>query len=481
MTSVRIKRGAVTFFAVVTVVLAAARPEVRAATRVGVELSAANAAAGGRGGATVFARRLHQGLDAALTVVVRKLDSSTTYDVTVGGVRVGTLTTNAAGNGRARFRTRPRAQDQFLGVDPRAKTIGVRAPAGVDEHRDRDDDDGVRCCVLDEDENENDCKFISADRCQARNGMMIGQGSCDPNPCPQPGTTRCCLPEDDDDENEVECKQRTPERCQAKGGTDIGPGVCDDAACPVPELVRCCIQEDDDPDDIDCRQRTEEQCAAQGGMSIGAGSCGDNPWRGVKATTTVATTTTTEATTTTTEATTTTTEATTTTTADTTTTTEATTTTTVATTTTTETTTSTTETTTTTTTSTTTTTAPLCSCDGGAPTRVSFTTGVGSGTCGHLASDTNPDFLSLNCGGLYFGGAGVGVPRPSTVPDQGMSFSKAACMGTTVTLSGTSPTEAGGNRCSGGSNHHNACTTAADCPGRTLKFLQCTNAGCLFA
>ncbi len=135
MTSVRIKRGAVTFFAVVTVVLAAARPEVRAATRVGVELSAANAAAGGRGGATVFARRLHQGLDAALTVVVRKLDSSTTYEVTVGGVRVGTLTTNAAGNGRARFRTRPRAQDQFLGVDPRAKTIGVRAPAGVDEHR----------------------------------------------------------------------------------------------------------------------------------------------------------------------------------------------------------------------------------------------------------------------------------------------------------------------------------------------------------
>src|SRR5439155_971125 len=324
MTSVRIKRGAVTFFAVVTVVLAAARPEVRAATRVGVELSAANAAAGGRGGATVFARRLHQGLD---------------------------------------------------------------------EHRDRHDDDAVRCCVLDEDENENDCKFISADRCQARNGMMIGQGSCDPNPCPQPGTTRCCLPEDDDDENEVECKQRTPERCQAKGGTDIGPGVCDDAACPVPELVRCCIQEDDDPDDIDCRQRTEEQCAAQGGMSIGAGSCDDNPCRGVTTTTTVATTTTTEATTTTTEATTSTTEATTTTTA-------ATTTTTVATTTTTEATTSTTETTTTTTTSTTTTTAPLCSCDGGAPTRVSFTTGVGSGTCGHLASDTNPDFLSLNCGGL---------------------------------------------------------------------------------
>src|SRR5437667_103579 len=135
---------------------------------------------------------------------------------------------------------------------------------------------------------------------------------------------------------------------------------------------------------------------------------------------------------------------------------------------------------TTTTTSTTTTTVSSCSCAGGAPSQISFTTGVGSGTCGHLASDTSANFLSLNCGGLYFGGAGVGVPLPSTVPDQGKSFRKAACTGTALTLSGTSPTEAGGNRCAGGSNHHNACTTNADCPGGTCKFLQCTNAGCLF-
>src|SRR5206468_3055366 len=60
-------------------------------------------------------------------------------------------------------------------------------------------------------------------------------------------------------------------------------------------------------------------------------------------------------------------------------------------------------TTTTTTTSTTTTTVSSCSCAGGAPSKVSFTTGVGSGTCGHLASDTSANFLSLNCGGLYFG------------------------------------------------------------------------------
>jgi len=149
----------------------------------------------------------------------------------------------------------------------------------------------------------------------------------------------------------------------------------------------------------------------------------------------------------------------------------------------TSTTTSTTSSTTTTTSSTTTTSTtigPTCSCAGGPPTKVSFTTSVGSGVCGHLDADGHPNFLSLNCGALYFGGAGVGVPLPSTVPDQGMSFSTATCNGTTITLSGASPAEAGGNRCAGGSNHHNACTTAADCPGGTCKFLQCTNTGCLF-
>src|SRR5439155_11685408 len=153
----------------------------------------------------------------------------------------------------------------------------------------------------------------------------------------------------------------------------------------------------------------------------------------------------------------------------TTTTTEATTTTTVATTTTTV-----------ATTTTTSTTIPLCNCAGGAPSKVSFTTGIGSGTCGHLDGDGDPNFLSLNCGGLYFGGSGVGVPLPSIVPDQGMSFSRTTCNGTTVTLSGLSPADAGGNRCAGGSNHHNTCTTNADCPGGTCKFLQCTTAGCLF-
>ena len=109
------------------------------------------------------------------------------------------------------------------------------------------------------------------------------------------------------------------------------------------------------------------------------------------------------------------------------------------------------------------------------------TTGIGSGNCGHLESDTNPNFFSLACGGLYVGGASVGVPLPFQVPDNGTSISKiSACSGTSMTLAAATAAEAGGNRCSGGSNTNGSCTTNADCPGGTCKFLKCTKAGCQF-
>ena len=137
--------------------------------------------------------------------------------------------------------------------------------------------------------------------------------------------------------------------------------------------------------------------------------------------------------------------------------------------------------TTTSTTSTTSSTAPAtCTCTGGTPTRQSFTTGVGTGSCGHLDADGNPGFFPLACGGLYFGGAGVSTPLPSTIPDLGTTVTNVSCNGTALTLSGTTPADTGGNRCSGGTNHHNACASNADCPGGACKFLTCSNAGCLF-
>jgi len=121
-----------------------------------------------------------------------------------------------------------------------------------------------------------------------------------------------------------------------------------------------------------------------------------------------------------------------------------------------------------------------CTCAGGTPSKFTFVTAVGSGVCGHVDADGNPNLLQLSCGGLYFGGSGVGVPLPSKVPDQGSSQTRVCCNGTALTVSGTSASEAGGNRCAGGANHHNACTTDGDCPGGKCKLLQCTKAGCLF-
>src|SRR5207244_2890079 len=149
-------------------------------------------------------------------------------------------------------------------------------------------------------------------------------------------------------------------------------------------------------------------------------------------------------------------------------------------------------------------------CAGGAPTKTQFTTGIGSGTCGHLDADGSSNFFSLACGGLYLGGANVGVPLPYKVPDQGSSISSVtSCSGTTLTIAGASAAQTAGgsppnNRCIQGlsTRLNNACLTNSDCastcattadcsPGATActagacsnaKCAQtkCTAAGCLF-
>src|SRR5947209_619684 len=84
--------------------------------------------------------------------------------------------------------------------------------------------------------------------------------------------------------------------------------------------------------------------------------------------------------------------------------------------------------------STTTTTFPPCSCCTGAP-RLVFTTrppDVGSGTCatsdgtitGTVQDDSGTTLCNLRSGGLYFGGAGVGIPLPAAVPDAGTYITK---------------------------------------------------------
>src|SRR5438552_1581538 len=227
----------------VMLALQATAPPATGAMRLSLYLTPRSPGAHTQGQATVIVRRLRRGLDGTLLVVVRNLDAHTTYEIVVRGVRIGTLTTNGGGRGRARFRTHPRGHDQLLGVDPRGKRIAVHTLIGSDtlkgvvpEHAGRAG--AVRCCVPEEKDEAPECERVTAEKCQAKEGMNLGAGSCMPSPCPPPPPppqkTRCCVPEhdnDDEDESEVECKQRTPEKCDQQGGANIGPGSCEDNPC----------------------------------------------------------------------------------------------------------------------------------------------------------------------------------------------------------------------------------------------------------
>src|SRR5262245_963375 len=65
-----------------------------------------------------------------------------------------------------------------------------------------------------------------------------------------------------------------------------------------------------------------------------------------------------------------------------------------------------------------TTTLPPCG-DCCTSTLLQFTTGTPSSTVtGTVKDDSGAVLLNLTAGGLYFGGAGVGVPLPSIIPDK---------------------------------------------------------------
>ncbi len=168
-----------------------------------------------------------------LVVTGRRLERRSSYEVTIDGVRVGALETSRRGSGKARFRTAPRRNDQFLGVDPRGRSVAlVRTGGGT-----------------------------------ALAGSLPVKGL-------DPGDVRCCLPDD----SGTECEDRTPAECAAQGGVDLGPGSCLPDPCggatsPGSD-IRCCLPDDSGPE---CEDRTAAECAAQGGVNIGAGSCLPNP------------------------------------------------------------------------------------------------------------------------------------------------------------------------------------------------------------
>jgi hypothetical protein len=281
------------------------------------------------------------GMRARLNLTAKRLAPSTTYEVVLDGVRVGTLTTNRRGNGRARFSSQPRGKDQLLGTDPRGMQVEMRNDAGdgvLETHMPDDtiDPTHVRCCLphsgddseapecedrtpeacvaaggvdlgagsclpnpceaatppppvehvvcCTPDDPEPECEVRSAATCSEHHGVNLGTGTCDPNPCAgstpsSPETVRCCLPDD----HGTECEHRTPELCATQGGTSIGAGICDANACgttppPAGGTTRCCLPHGGGGlEPAECENRTAEQCAAQGGTDIGAGSCDPNP------------------------------------------------------------------------------------------------------------------------------------------------------------------------------------------------------------
>src|SRR5919198_2607074 len=91
-----------------------------------------------------------------------------------------------------------------------------------------------------------------------------------------------------------------------------------------------------------------------------------------------------------------------------------------------------------------------CLCGSPTPSLFSFTTTVGSGTCGDLESATGTQLLTLDCSKLYIGGGGAGAVPPGTVPDYGTTKYKVCCRRHKLFLSAATATDTGSNRdCSG--------------------------------
>ncbi len=232
-------------------------------------------------------------LSGRLDVKVKQLDPNQSYEVVLAGVRIGTLTTTGGGNGRARFRTRPRGNDQLLGTDPRSMQVEVRNDAGddvleTDIPGETMDPTKIRCCLTDDGDADEqpECEDRTADECTAAGGVDLGAGSCMPNPCeasPPPASDDvvCCTAEDDDDG--PECEVRSPAGCSEHGGINLGAGVCSPNPCtpttpPAPETIQCCLAHGGGGEsEVECEDRTPDRCAAEGGTDMGPGSCTPDP------------------------------------------------------------------------------------------------------------------------------------------------------------------------------------------------------------
>ena len=145
--------------------------------------------------------RVRAASDGRFEVSVRHLAGKTTYDLVVGGIRVGSIVTNRSGAGRARFASRPRGPWQLLGFDPRGDAVQVRLGSddvltGNVPFDAGSEDSDVACCIADDSGPK--CEDRTAEECAAQGGTVHAAASCLPNPCadtasPPAVEIVCCL------------------------------------------------------------------------------------------------------------------------------------------------------------------------------------------------------------------------------------------------------------------------------------------------
>ena len=270
----------VMLLAIATSVLLGSTVTTSAAVHLKTRLQATSHAPRARGSAKLTVRHSSKG---AFSIAARRLPGGS-YDVVVGGIKVGQLTTNAHGAGKLVFGAPKRGDRALLGFDPRGRSLAVRDKNGDDvldgDMPDDDDAGEVACCLPDEDGVE--CDERTPDDCVGDGGTVSSATGCFLDPC-NTGTVVCCTVDSTcgafvDDDPEVGCHAGvSAAECAEHHGTVVEATSCDPNPCaPVPpvEVVTCCVPDDDR---IECEFRTADRCAAKGGTVVTAASCDPDP------------------------------------------------------------------------------------------------------------------------------------------------------------------------------------------------------------
>lgn len=263
-----------------------------AASHVTQSLTATSSAPRAKGRAKLALKTASKG---RFRVVARGLAKHATFDLVVGGVKVGTIATNGGGVGKAKLSTNPKPSEDLLGVDPRGQTVEVRDGGGNDDlvgdmPEDGDSASGGFACCLPEDDG-TECDVKTLDACTSKGGTTVaGVTSCIPNPCGATppggeGNIVCCFPGSStgafvSDDAEAECDDVSMAECAGAGGTVVQATSCEPNPCaPVPPatVTVCCVPHGQE---AECEILTPDHCTAQGGTANAAASCESDPCGG---------------------------------------------------------------------------------------------------------------------------------------------------------------------------------------------------------